>query len=61
MLLKIYLHSRNRIIKLNNTKSDSESIVYGVTQLEGSILGPLLFLLYINNIINCSKDGEFVT
>ena len=57
-LLKSYLHSRNQITKLNNTKSDIELIFYRVPQ--GLVLGPLLFLLYINDIINCSQDGEFV-
>ena len=46
---KSYLESRNQYyVSINGIYSDFSIVTYGVPQ--GSILGPLLFLVYINDL-----------
>ena len=45
---KSYLSSREQLVEINSTKSDSLQIKSGLAQ--GSILGPLLFIVFINDI-----------
>ena len=52
-----YLTGKMQIVQLNGTDSDIKSITCGVPQ--GSVLGPILFLLYTNDISNISDKLKF--
>ena len=51
--LRSYLDSRQQYVEFNGCKSKASFITTGVPQ--GSILGPLLFIIYMNDLPSCTK------
>ena len=52
-----YLTEKKQVVIVNGETSSEKEIRYSVPQR--SVIGPLLFLLYINDICNSSKDIDF--
>ena len=57
-LFMSYLKDRKQFVRYKGESSSTEEIEFGV--LQRSVLGPLLFLMYINDIVDIPKHKNFL-
>ena len=57
-LLSSYLSGRSQYVKHDNVKSSSHAVTCRIPQ--GSVLGPLFFNIYINDITEASTKFKFI-
>lgn len=55
-LFRSYLEDRKQCVEVNGVVSEGQEVLTGVPQ--GTVLGPVLFLIYINEFLSLEVDAE---
>lgn len=58
-LFSSYLKERKQCVQIENKISEYEIVKYGVPQ--GTVLGPILFTIYINDILTQNSAGQMIS
>jgi len=53
--LEAFLTNRKQRVRINDTFSSWAEVISGIPQ--GSVLGPVLFIIYFNNLVECFSSG----
>lgn len=58
-LMKSYLANRIQFVKMDEHASEKRTVEYGVPQ--GTVLGPVLFLIYMNSLLLAKRKGKIIS
>lgn len=58
-IFRSYLNNRKQCVDIGGTRSEFRKVSFGVPQ--GTVLGPVLFLIYMNNIFSLKSEGHIIS